>query len=128
MHVEAVRQAAVEALEEIKAKDITVLDVRKMTSLFDYMIVATAESARQTKALARNVQDKLKELGVRVQGLEGEQTGEWVLVDLGDIIVHVMQPAIRTYYNLEQLWGGGPPSPHPTTWKTAPGAEPPAAL
>ena len=128
MHVEAVRQAAVEALEEIKAKDITVLDVRKMTSLFDYMIVATAESARQTKALARNVQNKLKELGVRVQGLEGEQTGEWVLVDLGDIIVHVMQPAIRTYYNLEQLWGGRPPSPHPTTWKTAPGADPPAAL
>ena len=128
MHVEAVRQAAVEALEEIKAKDITVLDVREMTSLFDYMIVATAESARQTKALARNVQDKLKELGVRVQGLEGEQTGEWVLVDLGDIIVHVMQPAIRTYYNLEQLWGGRPPSPHPTTWRTAPGAEPPVAL
>ena len=128
MHVEAVRQAAVEALEEIKAKDITVLDVKEMTSLFDYMIVATAESARQTKALARNVQDKLKELGVRVQGLEGEQTGEWVLVDLGDIIVHVMQPAIRTYYNLEQLWGGRPPSPHPTTWRTAPGAEPPAAL
>jgi ribosome-associated protein len=104
MHVEAVKQAAVEALEEIKGKDITVLDVRKMTSLFDYMIVATAESARQTKALARNVQEKLKHLGVRVQGLEGEKTGEWVLVDLGDIIVHVMQPAVRAYYNLEQLW------------------------
>ena len=128
MHVEAVKQAAVEALEEIKARDITVLDVRKMTSLCDYMIVATAESARQTKALARNVQEKLRALGVRVQGLEGEKTGEWVLVDLGDIIVHVMQPAIRTYYNLEQLWGGRPPSAHPTTWKTAPGAGPPAAL
>ena len=99
-----------------------------MTSLFDYMIVATAESARQTKALARNVQEKLKGLGVRVQGLEGEKTGEWVLVDLGDIIVHVMQPAIRTYYNLEQLWGGRPPSPHSTTWRNVPGAEPPAAL
>jgi ribosome-associated protein len=99
-----------------------------MTSLFDYMIIGTAESARQTKALARNVQEKLKELGVRVQGLEGEKTGEWVLVDLGDIIVHVMQPAIRTYYNLEQLWGGRPPAPHSTTWRNAPGAEPPAAL
>ena len=99
MHVEAMKQAAVEALEEIKARDITVLDVRKLTCLFDYMIVATAESARQTKALARNVQEKLKELGVRTQGLEGEKTGEWVLVDLGDIIVHVMQPAIRAYYN-----------------------------
>lgn len=128
MHVEAVKQAAVEALEEIKARDITVLDVRKMTSLFDYMIVATAESARQTKALAKNVQGKLRELGVRVQGLEGEKTGEWVLVDLGDIIVHVMQPEIRRYYNLEQLWGGRPPSPHATTWRNAPGAEPPAVL
>ena len=106
MHVEAMKQAAVEALEEIKARDITVLDVRKMTSLFDYMIIATAESARQTKALARNVQEKVREQGVRVQGLEGEKTGEWVLVDLGDIIVHVMQPEIRSYYNLEQLWGG----------------------
>jgi ribosome-associated protein len=128
MHVEAMKQAAIEALEEIKGKDITVLDVRKMTSLFDYMIVATAESARQTKALARNVQEKFKGLGVRVQGLEGEKTGEWVLVDLGDIIVHVMQPAVRTYYNLEQLWGGRPPSPHSTTWRNVPGAEPPAPL
>ncbi len=128
MHVEAVKQAAVEALEEIKARDITVLDVRKLTSLFDYMIVATAESARQTKALAHNVQEKLREAGVRAQGLEGEQSGEWVLVDLGDVVVHVMQPAVRSYYNLEQLWGGRPPSPHPTTLRNAPGAEPPAAL
>ena len=128
MHVESMKQAAVEALEEIKARDITVLDVRKMTSLFDYMIVATAESARQTKALAKNVQEKLRGLGVSVQGQEGEKTGEWVLVDLGDIIVHVMQPAIRTYYNLEQLWGGRPPAPHPTHRRNAPGAEPPAAL
>lgn len=128
MHVEAVKQAAIEALEEIKGKDITVLDVRKMTSLFDYMIVATAESARQTKALARNVQEKLKALGIHIQGLEGEKTGEWVLVDLGDVIVHVMQPAVRTYYNLEQLWGGRPPAPHSTTWRNVPGAEPPAPL
>jgi len=127
MHVEALRTAAIEALEEIKARDITILDVRKMTSLFDYMIVASADSARQTKALAKNVQDKLREQGVRVHGVEGEQTGEWVLVDLGEIIVHVMQPAIRAYYNLEQLWGGRPPSPHPTTWRHPP-AEPPAAV
>jgi ribosome-associated protein len=128
MHVEAMKQAAVEALEEIKAKDITVLDVRKMTSLFDYMIVATGESARQTKALANNVQERLRELGARVQGLEGEQTGEWVLVDLGDVIVHVMQPAVRAYYDLEQLWGGRPPSPHPTNWKNNPATDPPAVL
>ena len=128
MHVDAMKQTAVEALEEIKARDITVLDVRKMTSLFEYMIVATAESARQTKALARHVQEKLKEQGVRVEGLEGEKTGEWVLVDLGDIIVHVMQPEIRSYYNLEQLWGGSAPLPHPPLWRQATSAEPSAAL
>jgi ribosome-associated protein len=82
MHVEAIKQAAVEALEEIKATDITVLDVRQMTSLFDYMIVASAGSTRQTKALANNVQDKLRQIGARVLGVEGEQTGEWVLVEL----------------------------------------------
>jgi ribosome-associated protein len=128
MQVEDIKQAAVEALEEIKARDITVLDVRKMTSLFDYMIVATAESARQTKALARNVAEKLHGLGIRAQGIEGEQTGDWVLVDLGDVIVHVMQPAVRAYYNLESLWGGQPPSPHPTSWRNAPGAEAPTPL
>ena len=126
MQVEAVKHAAIEALEEIKARDITVLDVRKMTSLFDYMIVASAESTRQTRALANNVQDKLRDLGARVHGVEGEQSGEWVLVDLGEIIVHVMQPAVRAYYNLETLWGGRPPAPHPTgVWRTPP-AEPAA--
>ena len=128
MHVEAIKQAVVEALEEIKAADITVLDVRQMTSLFDYMIVASAGSTRQTKALANNVQDKLRQIGARVLGVEGEQTGEWVLVDLGEIIVHVMQPAVRAYYNLEQLWGGTPPSPRPNNWRNAPGAEPSRAL
>lgn len=128
MHVEAMKQAALEALEEIKAVDITVLDVRRMTSLFDYMIVASAGSTRQTKALANNVQDKLRQIGARVLGVEGERTGEWVLVDLGEIVVHIMQPAVRAYYNLEQLWGGTPPSPHPTNWRTAPGGEPSRAL
>jgi ribosome-associated protein len=120
MQVEALKHAAIEALEEIKARDITVLDVRKMTSLFDFMIVASAESTRQTRALVNNVQDKLLALGARVQGVEGEQSGEWVLVDLGDIIVHVMQPAVRAYYNLETLWGGRPPAPHPTAWRSPP--------
>lgn len=119
MQVEAIKNAAVEALDEIKASDITVLDVRKMTSLFDYMIVASAESTRQTKALANNVQDRIRDLGGRVYGIEGERTGEWVLVDLGEVIVHVMQPAVRAYYNLEQLWGGTPPAPHPARWKGA---------
>ena len=127
MQVDAMKRAAVAALEEIKARDITVLDVRKMTSLFDYMIVATAESARQTKALANNVLERLREVGVHAQGIEGEQAGEWVLVDLGDVIVHVMQPAVRAYYNIELLWGGAPPLPHPGTWRSGPVAEAPAA-
>ncbi len=111
MQPEGIRQSAIEALEEIKARDILVIDVRKMTSLFDYMIIASADSNRQTRALARNVQDKLKAQGGQVFGVEGERSGEWVLVDLGDVIVHVMQPAVRAYYNLEQLWGAQlPPS------------------
>lgn len=106
MQVEEIKDIAVAALEEIKARDIVILDVTKLTSLFDYMIVASGESTRQTKALARNVHDRVKEAGGPVVGMEGEQTGEWVLVDLGDVIVHVMQPAIREYYSIEELWGG----------------------
>jgi ribosome-associated protein len=92
MRLNRLQQIAVTALEDIKARDITVLDVRKLTSLYDTLIVASGESARQVKALARNVRDRLKE------------AGEWVLVDAGDVVVHVMQPAIRSYYNLEELW------------------------
>jgi len=109
MQAEEIKQCVVEALEEIKARDIVVLDTRKMTAMFDYMIVASAESTRQTKALARNVEDKIRSGGGRVLGTEGEQTGEWVLVDMGSVIVHIMQPAVREYYNLEQLWGGDVP-------------------
>lgn len=111
MHTEDIRRAAIEALEEIKASDTVVIDVRKMTSLFDYMIVASAESTRQTRALAKYIQEKLKDGGGKIYGIEGEQSGEWVLVDLGDVVVHVMQPAVRSYYNLEQLWGGESPAP-----------------
>lgn len=111
MQAEALCRAAVDALENIKAEDIVVLDVRKMSSLFDYIIVASAESTRQTRALVNNLQDKVKALGARILGVEGEESGEWVLVDLGDVIVHVMQPAIRSYYNLEQLWGSETPQP-----------------
>jgi len=109
MQAEALKSIVVDALEQIKARDIAVLDVRKLTPLFDYMIVASAESGRQTKALARNVHDRVKAGGGEVLGSEGEESGEWVLVDLGDIVVHIMQPAAREYYNLEQLWGGEAP-------------------
>lgn len=110
MQVEQTRDTAISALEDIKARDIVVLDVKKLTSLFDYMIVASGDSARQAKALARNVHDRVKAAGGHVIGIEGEQTGEWVLVDLGSVVVHVMQPAIRDYYSLEELWGGRAPA------------------
>jgi len=111
MHVDELTRAAVAALEDVKARDIVVLDVRRFTSLFDIVIVASADSGRQTRALASHVRDRAKDLGVRVTGIEGAESGEWVLVDLGDIVVHVMQPAVRDYYNLEELWGGQRPSP-----------------
>jgi ribosome-associated protein len=114
MHAETICKAAIDALEDIKAKDIVVLDVKKMTSLFDFIIVASAESTRQARALTSHLQDKVKALGARIHGVEGERSGEWVLVDLGDVIVHVMQPAVRAYYNLEQLWGGKTPALHPS--------------
>ena len=101
---------ALTALEDIKARDITVLDVRKLTSLYDTLIIASADSNRQVKALAQNVRDKLKEAGAHIIGVEGEQTAEWILVDAGDLVVHIMQPAVRAYYNLEELWA--PPAPH----------------
>ena len=95
---------AVDALEDIKARDITVLDVRKLTTLYDSLVIASADSNRQVKALAQHVRDKLKAAGATIIGVEGQEGGEWVLVDAGDIVVHVMQPAVRTYYNLEELW------------------------
>ena len=101
------KKLVVSALEDIKARDIVAIDVRKITSMFDWIVIASAESARQTKALARHVHDKLREAGITIVGTEGEASAEWVLVDTGDIVVHVMQPAVRTYYNLEELWGEG---------------------
>lgn len=103
------KQAAIAALEDIKAKDITVLDVAHLTSMTECMIVASADSNRQTRALANNVQEKLKERGVDPIGVEGEDNGEWVLVDFGPLVVHIMQPAVREYYSLEELWGGQRP-------------------
>jgi ribosome-associated protein len=109
MRLNKIQKTAVAALEDIKARDITLLDVRKLTSLYDTLIVASAESNRQVKALARHVRDKLKEAGATIIGVEGEEAGEWVLVDAGTIVVHVMQPTVRAYYNLEALWA--PPQP-----------------
>jgi ribosome-associated protein len=104
MRLNQVQKTAVSALEDIKARDIAVLDVRKLTSLYDSLIIASADSNRQVRALAQHVRDKLKESGATIIGTEGEETGDWVLVDAGDIVVHIMQPAVRAYYKLEELW------------------------
>jgi len=104
MDIRKLQKAVITALQDIKAVDIKACDVKHLTSMFDRVVIATAHSARQAKSLARSVHDKARELGVRVYGLEGDDTGEWVLVDLGDIVVHIMLPAVRAHYNLEELW------------------------
>ena len=104
MDIRKLQKIAVAALEDIKAKDIEVINTSKISAMFDRVIIATGDSNRQVKALAKSVHDKVKEAGGIVIGVEGEDAGEWVLVDLGDIVVHVMQPAVRAYYNLEELW------------------------
>jgi len=101
------KKLVIEALDDIKAHDIQAIDVRKLTSICDWIIVASADSSRQTKALARHVRDRLKESGSSIVGVEGEESGEWILVDAGDVVAHVMQPAVRSYYNLEELWSEG---------------------
>lgn len=108
MDIKKLQTLVVDALEDVKGQDIVLFDTTHLTSLFDRIAVVSGTSNRQTKALAASVRDKVKEAGGDVVGLEGEDTGEWVLVDLGDMIVHIMQPAIRQYYHLEEIWGDKP--------------------
>lgn len=108
MDIKKLQTLVVDALEDVKGQDIQVFDTIHLTSLFDRIAVVSGTSNRQTKALAASVRDKVKEAGGDVIGMEGEDTGEWVLVDLGDMIVHIMQPAIRQYYRLEEIWGDKP--------------------
>lgn len=105
MDIKKLQGTVVDALEDIKAQDIRVYDTVHLTSLFDRIAIASGTSNRQTKALAASVRDKVKEQGGTILSVEGEDTGEWVLVDLGDMVVHIMQPAIRAYYRLEEIWG-----------------------
>ena len=108
MDLRKLQRVVVDALEDVKGQDIRVFNTTELTDLFDRVVLVTGSSNRQTRALASNVREKVKEAGGHVISVEGEETGEWVLVDLGDVVVHVMQPAIRSYYNLEELWGGKP--------------------
>ena len=113
LSLQDLQNVVLNALEDIKGQNILVFDAQPLTSLFDRVIIASGTSNRQTRALAKNLHDKVKQSGGDVYGAEGEETGEWVLVDLGDIIVHIMQPAIRDYYRLEEIWGK-----HPIDWQT----------
>jgi ribosome-associated protein len=108
MDIKKLQTLVVDALEDVKGQDIVVFDTTGLTSLFDRIAIASGTSNRQTRALAASVRDKVKEAGGDVVGLEGEDTGEWVLVDLGDMIVHIMQAPIRAYYRLEEIWGEKP--------------------
>lgn len=131
MDIKKLQRVIVDALEDVKAQDIKVFDTTGQTQLFDRVIVASGTSNRQTRALASNVRDKVKEAGGHVISVEGEETGEWVLVDLGDAVVHVMQPSIRDYYRLEEIWGQKPvpakPAPARKPAVGKPTAEKPAA-
>ena len=106
MDIRKKQRAVVEALEDVKGRDIVVFNVARQSAYFERVVIASGDSNRQVNALATHVQEKLKALGANVIGVEGRRSGEWVLVDLGDIVVHVMHPAVRSYYNLEELWGG----------------------
>ncbi len=101
---DAITKLALEALDDLKALDPVVIDVRELSSVMDYLVVASGSSSRHVKSLADNVVTQAKERGVRPMGVEGEGPGEWVLVDFGDVVVHVMQPATRSFYDLERLW------------------------
>ena len=106
MDIRKKQRLVVEALEDIKGRDIQVFDTARMPSMFERVVIASGDSTRQVKALADNVQEKARENGARVYGVEGEAAGEWVLVDLGDVVVHIMHPTVREFYNLEEVWGG----------------------
>lgn len=106
MDIRKKQRAVVEALEDVKGRDIVVFNVAHRSPMFERVVIATGDSTRQVNALAASVRDKMKQIGARVLGIEGRRGGEWALVDLGDIVVHVMHPAVRAHYNLEELWGG----------------------
>ena len=105
MDIRKKQRAVIEALENVKGRDIVIFNVARQTAFFERVVIASGDSNRQVNALATSVQERMREIGARVHGVEGRRNGDWVLVDLGDIVIHVMHPAVRSYYNLEELWG-----------------------
>ena len=106
--IQKLQRAIVDALEDVKAQEIQVFDTEHLSSLFERVIIASGTSNRQTKALSASVRDKVRKAGFAKPRIEGEDNGEWIIVDCGPAVVHIMQPTIRTYYNLEEIWGGTP--------------------
>ena len=129
--IQKLQRAIVDALEDVKAQDLQVFDTEHLSPLFERVIIASGTSNRQTKALAASVRDKVREAGFGKPRIEGEDNGEWIIVDCGSAVAHIMQPTIRTYYNLEEIWGDKPvrlkfgapkpvaPEPKATTRKAA---------
>ncbi len=109
LEIEEIAKVAVNALEDIKGENIVVIDSEELSPLFSRMIVCTGNSNRQVKSLANNVAEEFKKHQIDIVGIEGEQGGEWVLVDSGDLVVHIMLPQVRAYYDLESLWNGQRP-------------------
>jgi len=106
MDIRKLQRVIVDALEDVKGQDIQVFNTTSLSDMFDRVVIASGTSNRQTRALASSVVEKVKAAGGGVVSMEGEDAGEWVLVDCGDAVVHILQPAIRDYYNLEEIWGG----------------------
>lgn len=106
MDIRKKQRVVVEALEDVKGHDIIVFNTARMPTMFERVVIASADSNRQVRALSDRVQERVRENGARVYGVEGEASGEWVLVDLGDVVVHIMHPTVRSFYNLEEVWGG----------------------
>ena len=107
------KDLVIDALEELKGQNIVTVDVQQLTDVMDYMVVASGTSNRHVKSLAENVRDEAKSQGVRPLGVEGQDGSEWVLVDFGDVVVHIMLPATRDFYDLERLWSGVPEPANP---------------
>ncbi len=125
--VQKLQRAIIDGLEDVKAQDIQVFDTEHITSLFERVIIASGSSNRQTKALAASVRDAVRDAGFAKPRIEGEENGEWIIVDCGAAVAHIMQPTIRQYYNLEELWGDKPiklklgaPAPLPKATKAEP--------
>lgn len=110
LSIKKLESIAVDALEDIKGRDIIIVNTTKVSQMFERIILASGDSNRQVRSLARSVADKVREAGGEVLSVEGEEMGEWVLVDLGPVVVHIMQPAVRMHFDLEGLWGQGKPA------------------